>query len=401
LGEMSGSAIDQEQEGLVAAEGLDEELVSGLLATDQPAPSRWSSRALATRVSASVALFALAFIAIYATAVPERRLLPWSSDCAGKTCPVDGEPMVYNSAAYACVCQTCAGDSFAQVQLLCRRRCFSGDSNCAQCFPDDAEVSVELRGGAVVARAMSMVRVGDRVLTDMGFSKVYAFMDHLEGTEAEYVQVSTEPGLSLALTAEHLVYAHEDRRAVLAGSLGEGDVVWAARSPNGTGDVSPARVANIARTSKRGRHAPLTEHGTIVVNGILASSYAHIQTLRWGEFQIMSAHDLGKYMHEPLRLACGFEPDLCSTKWHTAAGRHLWTQFILDHFGWLQAMNEHHSDLRAALLERPSAYSCLAVASQVAAASLLSLTFGFGSNFWVFGIALGVKKIVGRQCVAK
>ena len=41
-----------------------------------------------------------------------------------------------------------------------------------------------------------------------GFSRIFAFMDHVSDTEAEYVQLRTASGHQASLTADHTVYAH-------------------------------------------------------------------------------------------------------------------------------------------------------------------------------------------------
>lgn len=347
-----------------------------------------NARLLFIRSLAGIAILSLATFAVSATA-PTRLL---SENCG--ECPAGGQ-MVYNSAAGTCVCPWCAESSWSNVHVMCRRKCFYGDApQCAQCFPDDAVVSVELPGGLVAARAMSQLRVGDSVLTEAGFSKVFAFMDHAVGAEVEYVQVETASGHALAATASHMVYAHEDRRAVLAGSLVEGDWLWASLATNGSDGFAQSRVASVKRTWRRGMHAPLTEQGSIVVDGLLASSYANIKTLRWGDRSIVSGHDLGRYLHEPLRLACSAAPALCSPSWHSLEGRHLWTQFLLDNFSWLQAMNDIHSDIHDALFVRPSAYSWLSAFCQVAVAALLSMGVGFGSHLAVLSVTLAAKELV-------
>jgi len=283
--------------------------------------------------------------------------------------------MVYNSQAFACVCPVCANSTFLQVQTLCRRRCFYGDSNCAQCFPSNAEVFAQVEG-SVIVRSMKELSVGDVVLTQEGFSKIFAFMDHTTDVEAEYIRLETESGHVLSLTQDHILFAHEDRSPVLARSIVEGDIVWIALAANTSVDFAPSRVTKMGYISAHGMHAPLTEKGSVVVNGLLASSYASVKSLSWGHRILVSGHSLNKYMHEPLRLACSVKPTLCSPEWHSPNGRHAWTQFILDKFWWLQVMNYDHSDLKAALLQEPSAFSWLSAAVQLIAAALLSMTFG-------------------------
>lgn len=301
----------------------------------------------------------------------------WDSQCDG-VC-ANNQTMVYHSWWAGCVCQWCETNSFSQIQL-CRRKCYVGDSPmCAQCFPSAAEVSVQLEDGTVATRAMERLRVGDHVLTLTGFSKVFAFMDHAVDTESEYVQFETASGHRLSLTADHIVFAGAEKTPVLAESVAEGDLLWTAAGARA--EFAPSRVVGVRRALERGMHAPLTLQGSVVVNGVLSSSYAKARALRWGNRTLMSGHDLGKALHEPLRIACGQVPSLCGEEWHSPEGRHAWTQLILDNFGWLQAMNQDHSDLRAALLVEPSVGSLLAGLAQIGGGALLRTTFGEGSPF--------------------
>jgi hypothetical protein len=242
---------------------------------------------------------------------------------------------------------------------------------------------------------MKHLNVGDAVLTQRGFSKIFAFMDHMPDSEAEYVQLQTASGYELSLTADHIVYAHEGRTPVLAGSIVEGDTLWTTAGADA--DFIPSRVVSVQSKLELGMHAPLTHEGSLVVNGVLSSSYAKVKSLRWGDHVIVSGHDLNKYMHEPLRIACSAIPSLCDREWHSAEGRHVWTQFILDRFGWLAAMNHAHSDLEAALLARPSALSWLAGSAQLGAALLLSAVFDPASRVSSLAILAGACLLARRR----
>merc|ERR1719229_1872637 len=233
---------------------------------------------------------------------------------------------------------------------------------------------------------MEVIRVGDLVHTGDGFSRVFAFMDHVSDTEAEYVRLRTASGYELSLTADHIVYAHAGQTPVLAGTIIEGDLLWTASGVDA--EFVTSRVVRVKHGVERGKHAPLTEQGSVVVNGVLSSSYAMLKSLRWGAWVLVSGHDLGKYVHEPLRVACSLVPALCDRQWHSAEGRHVWTQLLLDRLGWLQAMNSDHSDIRSALVAKPSVYSWLASFAQIGTAVLLSAVFGQASRFTLLAVAV-------------
>ena len=335
---------------------------------------------------------------------------PKHGDKCDETCPQTGQPKVYNGNTFVgtCVCEVCAEKNWQQYNL-CRRQCGTGDSGCAQCFPNDATVTVRLPaelGGGVEARAMDRLRVGDVVRTQKGFSRVFAFMDHAAAAEAAYVRIETASGGALRLTADHMVYAHARREPVLAGSVRVGDRVWVAvnnataRADAGAFPFAPSRVVGVSRTLERGMHAPLTEEGSVVVDGVLASSYAKVKSLTWGGegATLVTGHTLNKHMHAPLRLACAAVPALCAERWHSAdGGRHAYTQFLLDHFEWLQIMNHQHSDLRAALVgTEASPASVLAAATQLAAAAALCLCFSeAGLLLVVVGLSVADRRANG------
>jgi hypothetical protein len=316
-------------------------------------------------------------------------------------CPGDQKPKVYNENIKGCVCSVCAEKTWSQFNL-CRRKCSHGDSICAQCFPSDASISVlEVFKGRKEAQTrvkrMSELRVGDRVLSQNGYSKVFAFMDDANNVlDVSYVQLATAAGASLTLTPDHMLYAHDDRRPVLAETVVKGDKIWMQVSSNATTIEYPTFVAStvvsVSTVVKQGMHAPLTVEGSIVVDGVLASSYAKVHSVTWGEnYVLFHGHDINMQMHAPLRLACSAMPSLCGKHWHSSeGGRHAWTQMLLSKFSWLQAMNLQHHDLRSALVEEPTLYSCTAAVVQILAAVILSALFGPHNTVLFTGMLMAV-----------
>ena len=146
----------------------------------------------------------------------------------------------------------------------------------------------------------------------------------------------------------------------------------------------PSVVVRVEKTSERGMHAPLTKDSSIIVDGILASSYAKSASLTWGPKEtLVTGHTLNVFMHAPLRFACEASPSLCGPEWHIAeSGRHSFTQWILDTFPYLQYANRAHSDLQAALFgEDATISSWIAVAIQVAATVALAALY-YGIFAW-------------------
>lgn len=140
----------------------------------------------------------------------------------------------------------------------------TGDGSC---FPADA--TVELEDGTVVT--MDKLRIGDRVRVSGGaFSTVFMFThkDTAEDAAYRYVSVSTASGVSLTLTPGH--YLQRADGALFAASALRANVDSLLLA-DGTEDLVVAVSETVA--VGRGLYNPQTMEGTIVVNGVVASTY--------------------------------------------------------------------------------------------------------------------------------
>jgi len=128
---------------------------------------------------------------------------------------------------------------------------------------------------------------------ELTFSKVLLFLDRVEGEVREFVEISTEDGKTLSLTPSHLIYVDhqtwqnevspEDVEessfvAVFASDVSVGDRVLVAAS---TGELIPQTVTSkTLKWRQEGAFAPLTETGSVVVDGVAVSCYAVVDSHR-------------------------------------------------------------------------------------------------------------------------
>jgi hypothetical protein len=198
------------------------------------------------------------------------------------------------------------------------------------CFPEDATVHV-LDQGEV---PMKDLRVGDLIQTMTlqpvknnnqttkqdeyyytdHYQPIYAFGHYQPDQEEEYLQIQTKDNYSnmkfLTISHRHMVFLYDKKNPVAAESIQLGDVL---QSDGG----SPAKVIQIDVVTKRGLYAPLTPDGTLLVNGIQASSYVSLQPtahefVEWRQGgtsatttrTLLSQQNFVHWATAPLRLLC-------------------------------------------------------------------------------------------------
>uniref|UniRef100_A0A3Q1GFL6 Hedgehog protein n=1 Tax=Acanthochromis polyacanthus TaxID=80966 RepID=A0A3Q1GFL6_9TELE len=168
------------------------------------------------------------------------------------------------------------------------------------CFPGDAQVILE--GGAT--RQMCDLLPGDRVLASSStdgrgpllYSPVLSFLDRQPNVTKTFYVIGTDAGLNITLTAAHLIFATDctaGLRTVFASEVRPGQCVFAsAGEPRSQARLSLVTFVEEQRST--GLFAPLTQHGSIVVNGVLASCYAAVDS-----------HHLSHWALAPLRFFYG------------------------------------------------------------------------------------------------
>lgn len=189
------------------------------------------------------------------------------------------------------------------------------------CFPGESEVMIE--GGGT--KLMRDLLPGDHVLASstadghlsLLYSPVVSFLDRQPNTTKTFYVIGTEAGVNITLTAAHLIFATDcdsglsDRgetahkmqtfgsawrersrggrlRTVFASEVHPGQCVFTTK---GSGNSRFSVVTFVEEQKSSGLYAPLTQHGSIVVNGVLASCYA-----------AADSHHLSHWALAPLRL---------------------------------------------------------------------------------------------------
>lgn len=188
------------------------------------------------------------------------------------------------------------------------------------CFPGDAQIILE--GGAT--KQMRDLHPGDRVLasstTDghgpLLYSPVLSFLDHQPNVTKTFYIIGTNTGLNITLTAAHLIFVTDctggpsepkweetaeeqllgsrpswdaGPRTVFASDVRPGQCVITPQSKVGS-QATLSVVTFVEEQRSSGLYAPLTQHGSIVVNGVLASCYAAVDN-----------HHLAHWVLAPLR----------------------------------------------------------------------------------------------------
>uniref|UniRef100_UPI003AAD1D30 desert hedgehog protein isoform X2 n=1 Tax=Centroberyx gerrardi TaxID=166262 RepID=UPI003AAD1D30 len=197
------------------------------------------------------------------------------------------------------------------------------------CFPGWARVTVA--GGG--QKSLSSLAPGDRIMALSGtgrivFSQVLLFLHRDQESRSTFLALETEDGHRLALTPHHLVFLaprdklhHSEYQAQFASRAKRGDYVLI---HGAGGRVQPSRIISVSVEEGVGVYAPLTEDGTLFVDGVLASSYALVED-----------HRLAHWAFGPLRLLSSFNQLLWgeSTETETALSGVHWYARLLYSFG--------------------------------------------------------------------
>uniref|UniRef100_A0A8C5PY28 Hedgehog protein n=1 Tax=Leptobrachium leishanense TaxID=445787 RepID=A0A8C5PY28_9ANUR len=203
------------------------------------------------------------------------------------------------------------------------------------CFPGSATATLE--SGEKLA--VSDLRPGMRVLAmdsygHAAYSDFLTFLDKNSQVESLFRVIETEdPPRRLLLTPSHLIFVANnftslptDFRAVFASHVKTGQYILV----SGVLGLLPAKVSSVRTQVDSGVYAPLTQHGTIVVDEVVVSCFALVQKQR-----------LAQVVFWPIRILYGLGGMSGNQSYHTE-GIHWYSQ-ALYHLGrWLLHDSEFH-----------------------------------------------------------
>jgi len=138
----------------------------------------------------------------------------------------------------------------------------------SQCFAGDTLVETESRGQVPVKALLDgdYVKAYDVETGAYVFSKFVTYGHDDHDMWVQYVLLRTESGKELKISDTHLILKSSGE-FVFAGELNEGDVLQ-----------NDERIVHVDFAHEQGAYAPLTEHGTLLVNGLVASCYSSFRS---------------------------------------------------------------------------------------------------------------------------
>jgi hypothetical protein len=155
---------------------------------------------------------------------------------------------------------------------------------------------------------MHALEVGDLVQTsdtEQSVSRVLSFMHIDRDAQVEYLQLYMEnKKYPLEVTHGHLLIKDTENNAVRAQDVQVGDI------------LSGSKVVHISTVQRRGLYAPVTESGTIVVSGVMASCYVDILSTLAPSLQAYASHAA----LAPLRLMCAMKFSFCENETYSVDG---------------------------------------------------------------------------------
>lgn len=218
------------------------------------------------------------------------------------------------------VCDQCETIAGIGDDLLPEGICFSEVATVQVLQPDNTESAVQMKD----------LLVGDQVLTGMNqYQTVYAFGHHNPTRTAKFFQIYNDNSKTpLEITADHMVFLANHKDPVAAAQVQVGDVLHSS--------MGASKVTKISSVERAGIYAPLTTGGTLLVDGVLASSYISVGN----KDSTISDHALIHMALSPYRMVCsGISSGLCGTDQYDEDGMPHYVRYGLGLLHWMNSSN--------------------------------------------------------------
>lgn len=178
----------------------------------------------------------------------------------------------------------------------------SESSRSGGCF-DGNSVVVGRNGPKLIQQ----INIGDEILAvnsdgQLVFSEVLLFLDRDLSEPRLYYQIETESGANISLTPSHLIFVSDDlsaqnesvlTRVTFAKNVRIGQLLYTSTFGDNDSVAVPHldRVVRVSTVVKSGAFAPLTREGNLIVNNVVASCYA-----------VINSQDIAHWSFLPIRL---------------------------------------------------------------------------------------------------
>jgi len=195
----------------------------------------------------------------------------------------------------------------------------------AFCFPGDATVDVLNQG----LTRMEDLKVGDSIRTTSSadkYERIYSFGHYNKDRTAEFIEFTTATKNKLSLSSVHLVYEQTQQAYIPASDVKIGHTLVE------NGEAS--EVTKIRTVQRKGLYAPFTSSGSLVVNGVLASSFIDVLP-SVGNSQWI-AHT-GEFPH---RFWCTTVADCSSESYDEQGINYYWGRLPMNFLAWLSTQNK-------------------------------------------------------------
>ena len=194
------------------------------------------------------------------------------------------------------------------------------------CFSEISTVQVRATGSV----AMKDLRVGDYVLTNSNkYEEVYAFAHFHPSKPTSFLQIHSEnTDRPLEVTGDHLVFLQGKNEPIPSQAIKVGDVLQVQRGTSHVGST----VTKITSVERKGIYAPLTSGGTLLVDGVVVSSYIYLKENK----SYISHQQLAQLAFSPYRMLCkGISSKFCETSSYNEDGMPYYVQYGLEILRWV------------------------------------------------------------------